>query len=365
MRRKPRAAPGSSALLSLQRGLTGKRELAGSAYMDDPAYRAAYADYYRAVSMAQMARIVTLSGIAPRSVLDMGAGPGSVSLELLARGAGDFSLVDTSVAVLELAASSIRTAAARLGIAASIGTSVADLEAPGAFPSRAFDLVAFGHCLNEIGEGPDGVARRLAVIRRSAAVIAPGGAALVLEPATLAASRDALLLRDALVADGWSVQAPCTWAGACPALQAAPSHTCHDESSWGMPTHVGELAQNLGLDRELIKMTWLLMQPPAANQEGVEPPGSGAWRVVSDPLLNKAGRVRYLLCGPGGRFPFSARNGDEVATGGGFFSLRRYDLIQVDNPEPREGGWGFGPKTTIRVFGSPGSLARGGRSGLE
>ena len=211
--RSSQATP--SALLSLQRGLTGNRELAGSGYMDDPAYRAAYADYYRAVSMAQVARIFAVSGISPRSILDMGAGPGSVSLEALGSGAREFHLVDSSRAVLELAGSSLKNMADRLGTAVSVTLTASDLEAPGAYPARAFDLVAFGHCLNEIGAGADGVARRLAVVRRAASAIAPGGAALILEPATLASSRDALALRDALVAEGWRALSPCTAPGPC------------------------------------------------------------------------------------------------------------------------------------------------------
>ena len=65
-------------------------------------------------------------------------------------------------------------------------------------------------------------------------------------------------------------------------------------------------------------------------------------------MLNKGGRIRYLLCGPSGRFPFSARKGDENAAREGFFSLGRYDLVSIAEPELREGGWGFGPRTRMK-----------------
>ncbi len=353
----------ASALLSLQRGLTGGRELAGSGYMDDPSLRAAYAEYYRAVSMAQTARILAASGIRPRSVLDMGAGPGSVSLAALDRGAREFHLVDSSRAALDMAASSIASAAALLGVSASVETAASDLEAPGAFPSRSFDLVAFGHCLNELGAGAEGVARRLSVVRRSASVIAPGGAVMVLEPATLAAGREALALRDALVAEGWRALAPCTRPGPCPALSAGPSHTCHDESAWDVPETVRRLAESAGLDRDLIKMTWYVVTPPTGEPSGApssaREPEADAYRVVSMPMLNKGGRVRYLLCGPGGRFPFSARKDDEAARSAGFFSLGRYDLVRIVDPEIREGGWGFGPGTAIRRLDALASAGAG------
>lgn len=366
MRRKPRAAPGGSALLSLQRGLTGKRELAGSAYMDDPALLAAYSEYYLEVSRAQTRRICSMIGLHPRSVLDMGAGPGSVSLALAERGARSLTLVDRSAPALESARQALEKLRRKDSGPLDVAIVCAELESGAAMPSGRFDLVVFGHSLNEIGTGPDRLERRLALVRRVAASLESGGGVLIFEPATLAASRDTLQLRDALVADGWLVRAPCTWAGACPALQAGPSHTCHDESTWDMPPGVVQLALKLGLDRELIKMTWTFVVPPfVVPPSSIDQRRSGAYRVVSAPMLNKGGRVRYLLCGPAGRFPFSARNGDDVATRGGFFALRRYDLIEVDNPEIREGGWGFGLKTTIHTLAPPEALARGGAPGLQ
>ncbi len=345
--------PGS--LLALQRGLTGDRLLAGAGYMDDPALLAAYDDYYRHVSRAQMLRICDLTGLHPRSVLDMGAGPGSISLALAERGAQSFSLVDASARALELARASL-TAVARVADASgepfSVSTTIADLESEKAVPAGCFDLAIFGHCLNEIGTSDDRISRRLAVVRRAAAALAPGGAVLVIDPAALAASRDALTLRDRLVAADWRVRAPCTWPGPCPALLAGSNHTCHDESAWDVPAVVRRLAESAGLDRDLIKMTWYLIEPPsrssgAADLPQAEPASGGAYRVVSVPMLNKGGRVRYLICGPGGRFPFSAKKDDGAARRAGFFDLQRYDLVRIAEPEIREGGWGFGPSTRI------------------
>ena len=356
-------------LLALQRGLTGDRPLAGAGYMDDPALLAAYDDYYRHVSRAQMLRICGLTGIHPRSVLDMGAGPGSMSLALAERGAWSFALVDASAKALELARASLEsslakgtTAADATGKPFSISTTVADLESPEAVPAGRYDLAVFGHCLNEISAGEDRIARRLAIVQRAATALAAGGAVLVIDPATLAASRDALALRDRLVSAGWRVLAPCTWRGPCPALSAGANHTCHDESAWDVPAGVRRLAESAGLDRDLIKMTWYLIEPPAAMSGSVPalqadlpqadlPQASAVlaamYRVVSSPMLNKGGRVRYLICGPGGRFPFSAKKDDGTARRAGFFDLQRYDLVHIAEPEIREGGWGFGLSTSI------------------
>ncbi|MDX9897296.1 MAG: small ribosomal subunit Rsm22 family protein [Spirochaetia bacterium] len=356
----------SQSLLALQRGLTGDRNLAGSAYMDDPAMLSAYVDYYRHVSRAQVLRICSLVGLHPESVLDIGAGPGSVSLALSELGARRFHLVDASALALESASEALASLAQAARESFSVSTSVADIESPEALPVGLFGIAVFGHCLNEIGRGEDRIARRLAIVERAGASLSPDGSIMILEPATLAASRDALALRDALVANGWRVLAPCSFGGPCPALRAGPNHTCHDEATWNVPPGVQRLAEESGLDRDLIKMSWLLVVPPLVVPPLVVPPlvvppvgvlssvpvptssaAAQAYRVVSAPMLNKGGRVRYLICGPGGRFPFSARKDDEAARQAGFFSLGRYDLIHIHEPEIREGGWGFATNTRI------------------
>jgi len=321
--------------------------------MDDPALLAAYDRYYSLVSRAQARRALCLAGLRPRAVLDLGAGPGGLSLACAELGARRLVLVDASESALARAVAALGALSGELGGALDVTTAVADLEAEPSLPAGPFDLIALGHCLNELGRGEGRVSLRLGLLRRVAASLGPGGAVLVMEPATLSAGRDALALRDALVSEGWSVLAPCTRAGPCPALAAGPVHTCHDEAAWDMPDGVRRLSEAAGLDRGLIKMTWYVVSPPLRPGEATArslPPSSrhgAAYRVVSSPLLNKGGRVRYLLCGPEGRFPFSARKDDEAARRGGFFDLARYDLIDVERPEPREGGWGFGPDTVL------------------
>lgn len=329
------------ALLRLQRGLTGERELAGAGYMDDPELLGAYLLYYWTSSYAQASRAMTLSGLWPRRVLDLGSGPGPMAAAALDRGAASAVLIDGSERALALAGR-------LLGQSAAL-TVRADLESlpPGPLDDGGFDLVMLGHALNELS-GPDAIARRAAVVRAAAARLAPGGSALIVEPATLAAAREAMALRDLLVAEGWEAVAPCSRSGPCPALQAGPGQSCHDEAGWEPPDFVLELAARCSLDRALIKMSWFCLRPPAASLagEGGLPPDD-AHRVVSEPMLNKAGRVRRLLCGPAGRFPLSAKRGDPAAEAAGFFGLGRYELLRVIEPELREGGWGVGPATRL------------------
>ncbi|HPE35766.1 MAG TPA: small ribosomal subunit Rsm22 family protein [Spirochaetales bacterium] len=324
-------------VLALQRGLTGERKLAGSGYMDSPGLLGAYLLYYWPVSWAQASRAIRRSGMAGAlkgaRVLDLGSGPGPVAAAVLDAGAGSAFLVDRSEPALNLAASLLGPALA--------GKAVMDLADKLDGLPGPFDLVTIGHALNELS-GDQALDRRLAVFQNLVPVLAPGGRVLAMEPATLAASRGLMELRDALLSQGWSVLAPCVTQEPCPARAAGPQHSCHDEVPWTMPTTVAELARRAGLDRDLIKHSWMVFQAP-----GHAPPPSFAYRVVSEQLVNKAGRARRLLCGQGGRFPLSAKLGDSAAAKTGFFSLERYDLIRVDGPEEREGGWGVSTNTSI------------------
>lgn len=345
----------SDALFRLQRGLTGNRSLIGARYMDDPDILAAYLFFYWPVSYAQVAGVLTQSGLRPSRILDMGAGPGPASAALLDAGAESAVLVDSSSSALDLA----RRVLAQGGTHTErLRYVTADLEGEEPYreaaESEPFDCVVFGHSLNELWtETPDRADRILSLAAAAAGRLSPEGFLMVVEPALLATSRDALALRDGLTALGWTIFAPCPGRDrkTCPALAAGPGHTCHDELRWDTPETVRILARRTGLDKDSLKATWFLARPPKAPAclpRSAYP--EDAFRVVSDPLLNKAGRSRYLLCGGSGRFPFSASAEDPRALKSGFAYLRRGDVIRVENPEIRESGWGLGPETRIEVL---------------
>ncbi len=347
----------SKALLRLQRGLTGERALIGVRYMDDPDLLSAYLLFYWPVSYAQVFHALDQSGIRPGRVLDAGSGPGPAAAALLDAGAEAAVLTDSSPKALELAR---RVLAPEDGGPRGLRFLRLDLERgdPGAAAGFGpYDCVVFGHSLNELWpRAPDRLTRRLALIRSLSGSLDPGGILLVVEPALLTTSREALALRDALAAEGWSIRAPCAGRSCrpCPALAAGPGHTCHDELRWNIPGTVRALAERTGLDKESLKATWFAARPP--TPPGSESPApASAWpgdalRVVSDPLLNKAGRVRFLLCGREGRFPFSAPADSPLARESGFLGLRRGDVLRVRNPEIRERGWGLSPETKIEIL---------------
>jgi SAM-dependent methyltransferase len=356
----------------LQRGLTGERTLIGASYMDDPSLLRAYLDFYWPISFEQTRRALAVTGLLAGKplnalrILDVGSGPGPVAAAFAASGAAELTLLDQSARALELARSVIPSrvaerrsvAAGDPGTAAALKISTVAMDIASPEPATiplwgSADCVSFGHSLNEVAAGSgDRVAIRARLLTRYAEALAPGGTILVVEPALLSTSRDLIAVRNLLVSAGWRVLAPCVGRASldCPALAAGEGQTCHDEIRWKMPESVERLARENGLDKESLKMTWFLLLPPGSIRPDSIEKEPSAYRVVSDPMLNKGGRIRRLLCGASGRFPLSAPSGGADATRSGFASLERGAFIQVNRPEARENGWGVGPETGITVL---------------
>jgi len=374
----------------LQEGLTGERALVGAKYMDDPGMLRAYLDYYWPVSREQARRALAViallrrwRGAEPReaepreaepreaesreaesravaaAVIDVGSGPGPVAAAFVEAGASEVFLLDQSRAALELARSEIKSRCGKNGGTAVVSTLACDVTMPESVKIGLWgkaDCVSFGHSLNELWAGkPDRVERRVALIEDYSRALAPGGTVLVIEPALLSTSRDLLAVRDALIARGWTVLAPCVGRERlpCPALSAGEGQTCHEDVAWEMPKGVADLSVSRNIDKEYLKMTWFLLGPPVSGAMPLKTgeTGEAVYRVVSEPMLNKGGRLRRLACGESGRFPVSvaAESPDRARTG--FDALSRGDFIAVDEPEIRENGWGIGSATKIRIKG--------------
>ena len=339
------------ALLRLQRGLTGERSLAGSAYMEDDALLGAYLLYYWPVSYMQAALLLEelrpFLPLASLRGLDLGCGPGPMAAALADFGAGELALADASRPALDLAEALLRSPRAPGdGVAPALSLQLCDLESGAELPAGPYDLIVFGHALNELWKGePERQKRLHGLVERASSLLSPGGILLVVEPASLAPSREALTLRDSLAAAGHQIVAPCPGSYACPALAAGPARTCHLDTPWTPPESLASLAKAAGLDRQSVKCTWFAMRPLGASvEDSIE--GS---RVVSDPMLNKAGRVRYFLCGEAALTTISAHKDDGHARDLGFFDLRRGDVISLRRAEPRSGGLGVDDETRLVI----------------
>jgi SAM-dependent methyltransferase len=352
-----------AALLRLQRGLTSERLLAGAGYMEDPDLLGAYLLYYWPVSYLEAALSLAMIGRSPRRVLDLGSGPGPLAAALIDAGAAEIKLVDGSPAALALAHGLLGKPGLKLS------TTSLDLQGGEGAGEGPYDAIVSGHLLNELWkEAPDRVERRRVFIETQAAALAPGGFVLVIEPALLSTSRETLALRDALAARGWKILAPCPSSLPCPALAAGPSRTCHGEAAWMPAEPMASLALRAGLDRSSVKWIWFCASPPDTRADASLPPpeaatlpsGSlGPARVVSEGLLNKAGRLRYLLCCEGRLTTLSAPRAMKKAAESGFLGLGRYDLVAVEAAEIREGGLGLSDASTFTLVArAPGIESR-------
>ena len=346
----------SKAVLSLQRGLTGERTLITKAYMDNPEYVAAYLAYYWPVSYTQIQHSLNEaheSGCKPvpeqahkLTILDFGSGPAPMSTAFM-----DF-LVQHYAVVTHVTVYLADISHTAMDIGETILTNASYPFSLTIYKIRTdslsaildsqihFDCIIFGHSLNEL------ISKQTTpfdeINRLLSKNLTGAGTALFIEPALLATSRNLIALRNVLLEKQTiSYALPCPNTVRCSVLDAGPSHTCHDEFRWEMPAIVARLANANGLDRETIKMTWFMMFRQTLSYK------NATYTVVSEPLLNKAGRIRYIVCGASGRIALSASKNDIYAKEIGFFSLKRGDIIQIENPQTRESGYGITAETKI------------------
>ena len=327
----PEADRVAAGVRELSRGLTGSRGLAGQRYLARGDLLGAYLLYYWPVSFAQTQWALRQAGIVPAGrALDLGSGPAPGAFALREAGWTRVTAADRSREALETARKLARLSGAALETAV--------WEEGGPVPAGPWNLIVAGHLLNEIAPGETNrIERRAALMDELARQLAPDGRILVLEPASHAPNADALSLRDRLVGRGWSVDGPCFFQGGCPALAAGAA--CHDELRWKVPHLVAQTARRAGIDKRTLPFTWMVFRPRSAA--AADP---ALVRVVSEPLLNKAGRRRVVVCGVDGRFSLSAPGAFRAPV---WIGVSRGQALRVTGPEPREGGWGIGPSTRV------------------
>jgi SAM-dependent methyltransferase len=341
-----------AAVARLSRGLTRERELAGARYMDEEKLLGAYLLFYWPVSYLQARGTISELPSRPRSVLDLGSGPGPMAFAALDAGAAEVIAADRSARALATARRLSADAGEPLGTREWNPTKARPLSELA--PGKRFDLVTMGHVVNELFPGPDADARRVALLEEALGLLAPGGSLLVVEPALRDTSRALLRLRDLLLARGVPVRAPCLFRGACPAL-LRETDWCHAERAIEPPPLVAQLGKAAGLRKEAVKMSYLVLAPK--GEAWAEPPPGRVFRIVSEPLPSK-GRLRYMGCGPEGRVGLSLQEKHLTDANRRFESLLRGDVVEVTGGEPRGDGVALGAESSVRVVAPAGSPVR-------
>ena len=260
-------------------------------------------------------------------VLDVGAGCGAMTIGACTWLAGQTrrprvraTLVDRDAEALAIAQDAVATVARELGLDVVVETRVGD-----ALPfvqrevSRC-DLVIAGTVVNELAEP-------LPLVRDMVGALAPGGVAIVIEPALRETTRALHRVRDALVdAGAAAVVAPCTRKGApCPAL-LDERDWCHEHRPLRLPPRTRQLAHVTGLRDGDMKLAYLtLCRPDDA------PPPPPTWRVVSDPHASK-GKLELTLCGAPGWVPARLLKRHRSAANRAVERAHRGDVLAIDPP---------------------------------
>jgi ribosomal protein RSM22 (predicted rRNA methylase) len=301
-------------VLKLSTLLTKDRESLPAAYLKDPDLRLAYLRYYLPSNMKKVHLALTDLSLHPDwvlskprlRVLDVGAGPGTALLGLLAFFAQrpeqpvlDCFAVDRVAENLRIAEDLFNSYRTNKKLNASLTTRRVDVEGALLIADDPFDIVIFSNVLNELFSfDEDRIERRVANVKGVLdANLAEDGSAIIIEPALRETSRDLIEVRDRLLDHGLKVYSPCLSASHCQAF-TNPRDWCHEEIPWDPPALVKEIDKLTGLRKDALKFSYLVLRKDARSLADMF--GHDAYRVVSEPLVTN-GKIEFYLCGAQGR----------------------------------------------------------------
>lgn len=376
----------SQSLLNLQRGLTGERKLAGQSYMNDKNLFGAYLLYYFPVSYLQIQTVVESFETAENTaistnsnnncikILEIGSGPapGTIAIcdkikEKNPNAKIEITLLDSSKNALETAKKIIQSDFKNV----EIKTEVCNLENKSVIETlnhQNFSIILMSHVLNELWKTDNKkIEKRINFLKNVKNFLSESGILILNEPAVLESSRNLIKVRDEILNDKefeeLNLIGPCQNVISdfenkktgkelnqpiqCPCL-LSENQTCHAEKMWKPNEPILSLAKGAKLDRQSVKMTYFVFSKmKKENGKQKNDFSNSQFSICSDSMLNKSGRVRFMLCDGKKRFSISAKKDDEHAKKIGFFNLKRYDRIQIENPEIREENFGIKNETNL------------------
>jgi hypothetical protein len=186
-----------------------------------------------------------------------------------------------------------------------------------------------------------------------------GGSLVIVEPALRDRTRHLHRVRDALVAAGATLFAPCLHAGACPAL-VRETDWCHEDLDVDLPEWLVPVARAAGLRREGLTFSYLVLRRDGRTLAAAvrASPSASVLRVVSGAMPSK-GKREAFLCGElldaaGARVPARVKaarlDREETAANAAWDAAARGDLLvaepalQLDRPR-------VGPDTALSLAG--------------
>jgi ribosomal protein RSM22 (predicted rRNA methylase) len=293
----------------IHRGLIGARELVGSAYLADAEIRREYVSEIAPRTVAALESILAgTPWLAPRRVLDLGAGTGAAS-----------EVVRTRWPSAEM------VAVDKVGGPGVVRADVTRALRPPSVQGR-FDLIVAAHLLNELALDLDGRARLVQGWCRE--LLEEHGTCVLIEPALRETSRGLLVVRDRLLAAGLFVAAPCLFHGPCPAL-ARERDFCH--------TSAAAIAQG----RSRVDFSYLVLR-----KQGAPCADLALFRIVSDPMKDK-GRLRFHACGPAGRMLVTRLDRDRSPANLMLDRIERGEVVEIRGGKSQPDGLRCGRDSTI------------------
>jgi ribosomal protein RSM22 (predicted rRNA methylase) len=230
---------------------------------------------FAAIHAALSALQERMPEFAPATLLDAGAGPGTVMWA-----ASEVWSALTNATLLE-ASPAIRTMGERLAANSPVKVDWRTGDVTRAMETAGADLVTLAYVLDELG--PE---QRTTLVGRLWKLTT--GAFVIIEPGTTAGWQRILAVRAQLIAAGAHILAPCAHALACPVAQP---DWCHFSARVAR-SRVHRLAKEADVPWEDEKFIYLAASRAAAA------PNSPA-RVLAPPE-HASGRVRLKLCEPDG-----------------------------------------------------------------
>jgi SAM-dependent methyltransferase len=324
----------------LSHGLTRERKLPGQDYFQNPNLLGAYLLFYWPVSYVQARFILKTHSIYPDSVLELGSGAGPIGAACADFSKPSITFADRNPLILKFA----QSLAKQKNLKSQ--TLLWNPKNPLPATLTKFDLITFQHVLNELWHNdPDRIQKRVKLVKSLLPRLTPNGRLLFIEPASMAPSRDLLLLRNQLLSAGLFMEAPCLFDHACPALEKA-NDTCHMDLKWSPPDFLRTSIRLAGFQKKELKMTYFIFrsQPVSAVSD------KQIFRIVSDKMLSKNGKIRFIGCHQEGRISLSLHPSETQPGNQVFLNLKRGDLIKITDLEKIENGFKLHADSRVKIL---------------
>lgn len=305
---------GVKAIAGLSKLFTIERDMLSQPYLDDPAFAAAYLQYFLPVNLSKIQVLLdempAVESSGRFSVLDLGSGPGTGALAVLdwwhqRKHSGTVSMVavDNAAGALHQAERLWNSYLQAAGVTtARLHTRQTDVErGTWVEPMKKqapFDLIILANCLNEIYSSVrDPIPARTGLVAELLTLLPPHGTMMIVEPALRETSRALHQVRDRLLQEKrCTVYSPCLHERNCPALVNF-NDWCHEERAWQPPLEIQEIDEAVGFIKDALKFSYLLLRKDGKT---IIERRSDVYRVVSE-LRELKGEKRAWLCNETGR----------------------------------------------------------------